>query len=150
MRGARGKRLAVLDESVHEHVEMVDGVGDAVPNQVARRQCREDLVVGGQAAAVDHAMRLLDIGTPGFDLLGDPGEPLFVVERHGVSGSGHARGYYTSLVMVRRPDALRPFSLLGEPDVDLTLQHTNRTVLVEGPEITICPVGIRCLLAGGA
>lgn len=54
------------------------------------------------------------------------------------------------MVMVRRPDALRPFSLLGEPDVDLTLQHTNRTVLVEGPEITICPVGIRCLLAGGA
>lgn len=27
--------------------------------------------------------------------------------------------------------------------VDLTCQHTNQTLLVEGPEITICPVGAR-------
>lgn len=33
--------------------------------------------------------------------------------------------------------------------VDPTLQHTNHTVLVEGPEIMICPVGTRRLVAGG-
>jgi hypothetical protein len=33
--------------------------------------------------------------------------------------------------------------------VDLTLQHTNHTVLVEGPEITIRPVGTR-LVTGGS
>jgi hypothetical protein len=33
--------------------------------------------------------------------------------------------------------------------VDLTLQHTNHTVLVEGPEITVRPVGTRRLVAGG-
>jgi DNA invertase Pin-like site-specific DNA recombinase len=27
--------------------------------------------------------------------------------------------------------------------VDLTCQHKNQTLLVEGPEITICPVGAR-------
>jgi hypothetical protein len=40
----------------------------------------------------------------------------------------------------------RLFFLL-EP-VDLTLQHTNHTVLVEGPEITIRPVGTRRLVPG--
>src|SRR5690606_25560357 len=34
--------------------------------------------------------------------------------------------------------------------VGLTLQHTNREVLVEGPEITIRPVGTRRLVAGGS
>jgi site-specific DNA recombinase len=34
--------------------------------------------------------------------------------------------------------------------VGLTRQHTNRTILVEGPEITIRPVGTRRLSAGGA
>jgi hypothetical protein len=33
--------------------------------------------------------------------------------------------------------------------VDLTLQHTNHTVLVEGPEIMIRPVGARRAVAGG-
>ncbi|WP_301325581.1 recombinase family protein [Lentzea flava] len=33
--------------------------------------------------------------------------------------------------------------------VGLTHQHTNRSVLVEGPEITIRPVGTRRLVAGG-
>ena len=33
---------------------------------------------------------------------------------------------------------------------DLTLQHTNHTVLVEGPEIMIRPVAIRRLVAGGS
>jgi hypothetical protein len=32
----------------------------------------------------------------------------------------------------------------------LTLQHTNRDVLVEGPEIMIRPVGTRRLVAGGS
>lgn len=31
-----------------------------------------------------------------------------------------------------------------------TLQHTNQAILVEGPEITICPVGTRRLVAGGS
>jgi len=34
--------------------------------------------------------------------------------------------------------------------VVLTCQHTNRDVLVEGPEITSRPVGTRRLAAGGA
>ncbi len=34
--------------------------------------------------------------------------------------------------------------------VGLTCQHTNQTILVEGPEITIRPVGTRRLVAGGA
>jgi hypothetical protein len=34
--------------------------------------------------------------------------------------------------------------------VDLTLQHTNHTVLVEGPEISVRPVGTRRLGAGGS
>ena len=34
--------------------------------------------------------------------------------------------------------------------VGLTHQHTNRSVLVEGPEITIRPVGTRRLVAGGS
>jgi hypothetical protein len=34
--------------------------------------------------------------------------------------------------------------------VELTLQHTNHTVLVEGPEITVRPVGTRRLVAGGS
>lgn len=34
--------------------------------------------------------------------------------------------------------------------VGLTHQHTNREVLVEGPEITIRPVGTRRLVAGGS
>ena len=34
--------------------------------------------------------------------------------------------------------------------VDLTHQHKNHTVLVEGPEIMIRPVGTRRLVAGGA
>jgi hypothetical protein len=34
--------------------------------------------------------------------------------------------------------------------VDLTLQHTNHIVLVEGPEITVRPVGTRRLVAGGS
>jgi hypothetical protein len=33
--------------------------------------------------------------------------------------------------------------------VDPTCQHTNHTVLVEGPEIMIRPVGTRRLMAGG-
>ncbi len=33
--------------------------------------------------------------------------------------------------------------------VDLTYQPTNHTVLVEGPEITIRPVGTRQLAADG-
>jgi len=33
--------------------------------------------------------------------------------------------------------------------VDLTHQHTNHTVLVEGPEITIRPVGARRPVVGG-
>jgi hypothetical protein len=33
--------------------------------------------------------------------------------------------------------------------VDLTCQHTSHTVLVEGPEIMISPVGTRRLVAGG-
>jgi hypothetical protein len=33
--------------------------------------------------------------------------------------------------------------------VDLTHQHKNHTVLVEGPEIMIRPVGTRRLVAGG-
>ena len=33
--------------------------------------------------------------------------------------------------------------------VDLTHQHTNHTVQVEGPEISIRPVGTRRLVAGG-
>jgi hypothetical protein len=32
--------------------------------------------------------------------------------------------------------------------VDLTCQHTNHTVLVEGPEITIRPVGTRRVTGG--
>lgn len=32
--------------------------------------------------------------------------------------------------------------------VDLTLQHTNRTVLVQGPEITIRPLGTRRVTGG--
>ncbi|TKG71683.1 hypothetical protein FCN18_09190 [Prauserella endophytica] len=50
----------------------------------------------------------------------------------------------------------RPADLALHPDprafrnVGLTLQHTNQTILVEGPEITIRPVGTRCLSAGGA
>ena len=32
--------------------------------------------------------------------------------------------------------------------VDLTCQHTNQTLLVEGPEITIRPVGTRRVMAG--
>lgn len=35
-------------------------------------------------------------------------------------------------------------------DVDLTCQHTNRTVLVEGPEIMIRPVGTRRVVPGGS
>jgi hypothetical protein len=34
--------------------------------------------------------------------------------------------------------------------VDLTCQHTNHTVLVEGPEISVRPVGSRRLGAGGS
>jgi hypothetical protein len=34
--------------------------------------------------------------------------------------------------------------------VGLTHQHTNREVLVEGPEITIRRVGTRRLVSGGA
>ncbi len=34
--------------------------------------------------------------------------------------------------------------------VDLTLQHTNHAMLVEGPEIMICPVGTRRLVVGGS
>jgi hypothetical protein len=33
--------------------------------------------------------------------------------------------------------------------VDPTCQHTNHTVLVEGPEILVRPVGNRRLVAGG-
>ena len=32
--------------------------------------------------------------------------------------------------------------------VDLTLQHTNHTVLVEGTEITVRPVGTRRVTGG--
>src|SRR4051812_16379978 len=31
----------------------------------------------------------------------------------------------------------------SRPMVDLTCQHKNQTLLVEGPEIMICPVGAR-------
>jgi len=34
--------------------------------------------------------------------------------------------------------------------VDLTLLHTNHTVLVEGLEISICPVGTRRRVMGGS
>jgi len=34
--------------------------------------------------------------------------------------------------------------------VDLTCQHTNHTVLVEGPEISVRPVGARRLVAGSS
>jgi hypothetical protein len=34
--------------------------------------------------------------------------------------------------------------------VDLTCQHKNHTLLVEGPEITVRPVGTRRLVAGGS
>jgi hypothetical protein len=34
--------------------------------------------------------------------------------------------------------------------VGLTHQHTNREVLVEGPEIMIRPVGTRRVVAGGS
>jgi hypothetical protein len=34
--------------------------------------------------------------------------------------------------------------------VDLTLQHTNQAVLVEGPEVSVRPVGTRRLVAGGS
>jgi hypothetical protein len=37
--------------------------------------------------------------------------------------------------------------LLVKP-VDLTCQHTNHTVLIEGPQITIRPVGTRRLSVG--
>jgi hypothetical protein len=33
---------------------------------------------------------------------------------------------------------------------DLTLQHTNHTVLVEGPEVMVRPVTTRRLVAGGS
>lgn len=33
-------------------------------------------------------------------------------------------------------------------EVDLTCQHKNHTLLVEGPEITIRPVGTRCMTGG--
>src|SRR6476661_1944769 len=45
-------------------------------------------------------------------------------------GSGHCRHHGIS-------------SSRFVPDVDLTLQHTNHPVLVEGPEITVRPVGTR-------
>lgn len=38
--------------------------------------------------------------------------------------------------------------VLVDECVGLTHQHTNRSVLVEGPEITIRPVGTRRLVAG--
>jgi len=37
---------------------------------------------------------------------------------------------------------------LGLGSVDLTCQHKNHTLLVEGPEITVRPVGTRRVTAG--
>lgn len=44
---------------------------------------------------------------------------------------------------------IRPNSFPSSDYVDLTCQHKNREVLVEGPEITVRPVGTRRLAAGG-
>jgi hypothetical protein len=56
------------------------------------------------------------------------------------------------LIMVcgSRNDTVVTTSRWSRTVVDLTLQHTNHTVLVEGPEIMIRPVGTRRLVAGGA
>jgi hypothetical protein len=43
----------------------------------------------------------------------------------------------------------QPCHRFESPPVDLTLQHTNHTVLVEGPEIMIRPVGTRRVVVGG-
>lgn len=49
-----------------------------------------------------------------------------------------------------RNDTVATTSRRSRTVVGLTLQHTNREVLVEGPEITIRPVGTRRLMAGGS
>ena len=47
--------------------------------------------------------------------------------------------------------AARAFREHASPNrVGLTHQHTNRSVLVKGPEIQIRPVGTRRLVAGGS
>jgi hypothetical protein len=51
-----------------------------------------------------------------------------------------SRGSRTDTVAATKPQA--------RTVVDLTCQHKNHTVLVEGPEITIRPVGTRRVTAG--
>lgn len=49
-----------------------------------------------------------------------------------------------------RNDTVVTLSRSSGTVVDLAHQHTNHTVLVEGPEITIRPVGTRRLVAGAS
>jgi hypothetical protein len=52
------------------------------------------------------------------------------------------------MVCGSRHDKVVTTSRRSRTVVDLTLQHTNHTVLVEGPEIMIRPVGTRMVTAG--
>jgi hypothetical protein len=57
-----------------------------------------------------------------------------------------------ALIMVcgSRNDTVVTTSRRSPTVVDLTLQHTNHPVLVEGPEIMIRPVGTRRPVTGGS
>jgi hypothetical protein len=52
------------------------------------------------------------------------------------------------MVCGSRSDTVITTSRSSRTGVDLTCQHTNRTVLVEGPEITVRPVGTRRVTGG--
>jgi exonuclease VII small subunit len=58
---------------------------------------------------------------------------------------------FASLIHATRTSssATKPPTPTAEENTPKPLQHTNREVLVEGPEITIRPVGTRRLAAGG-
>ncbi|WP_177320760.1 TIGR04141 family sporadically distributed protein [Lentzea waywayandensis] len=67
------------------------------------------------------------------------------------SGQPHqGRNRMTAIHDEPRPDSARLSVRACSSFVGLTHQHTNRSVLVEGPEITIRPVGTRRLAAGGS
>jgi hypothetical protein len=70
------KRCIRLDERVHRHAEVINGVAYAVPDEVAGRQQWENLVICGQAAPrFDHA-QLAGHGSPVFRLRRDLSESL--------------------------------------------------------------------------
>ena len=80
---------------------------------------------------------------------GDAGSRATAALESGLHRTGQPSPVLT-MVCGSHNDTVVTTSRRSSTVVDLTCQHTNHTVLVEGPEIMIRPVGTRRLVAGGA